>query len=245
MGKVKGFILTILGIPLLLFGMLILTGLTLAGIMGMAFILPAIVFASILLLTGAFLIFLGLREYANNKRIPRFNDIHGNSYEESYESNKGTDTGNKNKKIQYISLVIILVLITMVIILTVQRWDQSQPPNPRSEVSDMPESDIKSMSHLTNGTLIIANDGSVFNFTNPNITIDSNIANKFVVFNQDSTLHDFKIESLGIHSPILKEGDSYEFIVQDVEPGVYEYYCTIHPNKMRAIWTVTDAKIAG
>lgn len=240
MGKVKGFILTILGIPLLLFGIIILTGLTLAGIIGMTFIIPGIIFASILLLAGAFLIFLGIREYANNKRSSEFNDIHGSSCEDNYESSKGIS----NKiKIQYTSLVIVLVLVTMIIILTVQPWDQTLP-SPRSEVSNSQETDINSMSPLTNRTWIVASDGNVFNSTNPHITIYSNRPSAFVVYNQDSTLHDFQIDSLGIHSSILKEGDSYEFIVQDVEPGVYEYLCTIHPNKMRGIWTVVDGEIA-
>jgi plastocyanin len=241
MSKVKGFILTIFGIPLLLFGMLILIGLTWAGIIGMAFIIPGIIFATILLLIGAFLIFLGLREYIKNKRISGFNDMYGNSHVDNYEFNKGI--GNK-AKIQYTLLVIVLVLVTMVIILTMQPWDQTLSIS-KIEVSDSKERNINSVSPLTNGTLIVANDGNVFNSTNPTITVDSSTPSKFVIYNQDSTFHDFHIDSMGIHSPVLKEGDSYEFIVQDIEPGVYEYLCAIHPNKMRGIWTVNDGAIAG
>lgn len=42
----------------------------------------------------------------------------------------------------------------------------------------------------------------------------------------------------GLGSPLLSNGDSYEFIFD--EAGIYEYFCTPHPTEMRGVITVVE-----
>lgn len=42
----------------------------------------------------------------------------------------------------------------------------------------------------------------------------------------------------GLGSPLLGNGDTYEFIFD--EAGVYEYFCTPHPTEMRGVITVVE-----
>ena len=61
MGIIVAVICFIIGIPFFLFGALIFTGLSIAGIIGSPVMIPAIILGSALLLVGAFLMFMGSR----------------------------------------------------------------------------------------------------------------------------------------------------------------------------------------
>src|SRR5918999_5514001 len=67
MGIIVAVICFILGIPVFLFGALIFTGLSTADIIGSPVMIPAIIFASALLLVGAFLMFMGWRNIQEKK----------------------------------------------------------------------------------------------------------------------------------------------------------------------------------
>jgi plastocyanin len=67
MGTVIGAICFIIGIPIFLFGALIFVGLSIAGIIGSSLMIPAIIFASALLLVGVFLMFAGWRNVHEKK----------------------------------------------------------------------------------------------------------------------------------------------------------------------------------
>ena len=61
MGTIIAAICLIIGIPILLFGALTFAGLSVAGIIGSTPMIPAIIFASALLLIGASFVFMGCR----------------------------------------------------------------------------------------------------------------------------------------------------------------------------------------
>jgi plastocyanin len=67
MGIIVAVICFIVGIPVFLLGALIFTGLSIAGIMGSPAMIPAVVFASVLLLVGAFLMLMGWRNIQEKK----------------------------------------------------------------------------------------------------------------------------------------------------------------------------------
>jgi plastocyanin len=67
MGIIVAVICFIVGIPFFLFGALIFTGLSIAGIMGSPAMMPAVVFASVLLLVGTFLMLMGWRNIQEKK----------------------------------------------------------------------------------------------------------------------------------------------------------------------------------
>lgn len=73
MGKVIAVISFVFGIPIFLIGTLIVGGLLVAGIIGAPNITPAIILVSILLLTGAFLIFLGCKNISEKRKIVNVN----------------------------------------------------------------------------------------------------------------------------------------------------------------------------
>ena len=67
MGTIIAAICFIIGIPIFLFGALIFAGLSVAGIIGSTPMIPAIIFASALLLIGAFFVFMGWRNNQKKK----------------------------------------------------------------------------------------------------------------------------------------------------------------------------------
>jgi plastocyanin len=67
MGTIIAAICYIIGIPIFLFGALIFAGLSVAGIIGSTPMIPAIIFASALLLIGAFFVFIGWRNNQKKK----------------------------------------------------------------------------------------------------------------------------------------------------------------------------------
>lgn len=83
MGAIIAVICFIIGIPIFLFGALIFTGLSIAGIVGSSHVTPAIIFASALLLVGSSLIFMGWRN-THEKKIMTMNADDQNSSVKTY-----------------------------------------------------------------------------------------------------------------------------------------------------------------
>ena len=67
MGTIIAAICSIIGIPIFLSGALIFAGLSVAGIIGSTPMIPAIIFASALLLIGAFFCVYGLEKQSKEK----------------------------------------------------------------------------------------------------------------------------------------------------------------------------------
>ena len=106
MGKVIAVISFVFGIPIFLIGALIIGGLLVAGIIGAPNITPAIILVSILLLTGAFLIFLGGKNISEKRKI-----VSVNKYGEKYEIIK--EPAKKQSSVVK-ALIIVVVIISVV-----------------------------------------------------------------------------------------------------------------------------------
>jgi plastocyanin len=62
--------------------------------------------------------------------------------------------------------------------------------------------------------------------------LKANIPQELVLLNKDSTPHDINVESLNIDSGILDKDEEFKTTIM-AEPGVYEYYCSLHPQDMK------------
>lgn len=85
--------------------------------------------------------------------------------------------------------------------------------------------------NVDSGVLIVSQDRA-FNGTNPDINLKANIPQELVLVNKDSTPHDINVESLKIDSGILNKDEEFKTTIT-AEPGVYEYYCSLHPQDMK------------
>ena len=90
------------------------------------------------------------------------------------------------------------------------------------------ESSIKNIS----GIVLIAQDNS-FNQTNPDIIAKVNTPEKLVVVNRDFVRHDFIIDRLNVNTAYLSPGQDFITAIASQKPGVFEYYCSLHPASMR------------
>jgi plastocyanin len=103
MGKIIAVICFIIGIPTLLFGALIFTGLSIAGIVGSSLMIPAVIFASALLFVGALLMFIGWRNH-REKKILSIN---------AYDHSSNVNTSTRNRASITKGLVVAIIVVTM------------------------------------------------------------------------------------------------------------------------------------
>ena len=71
-----------------------------------------------------------------------------------------------------------------------------------------------------------------FNGTNPTVTVKANTPVTFTIVNKDSPPHNFIIEGVaGGSTNLINQGQSEQLTVT-LQPGTYEYYCSVHPGQM-------------
>jgi hypothetical protein len=107
MGIIVAVICFIIGIPVFLFGALIFTGLSIAGIIGSPVMISAIIFASALLLVGAFLMFMGWRNIQEKKVMT----VNANGLD---PSNIKTSATKRNASIAKGMVIVVVVAITLI-----------------------------------------------------------------------------------------------------------------------------------
>lgn len=75
------------------------------------------------------------------------------------------------------------------------------------------------------------------NFTFGVDKISAKVGEELVVkVTNDSGVHDFVIDELGVSSGVIAQGDTMEITIPTDKPGTYEYYCSI--GKHRALGMV-------
>ena len=89
------------------------------------------------------------------------------------------------------------------------------------------ESSIKKIS----GVLLIAQNNA-FNKTNPDIYSAVNVPKKLVVVNKDFVRHDLIVDGLKINTAYLSSEQDFTTAIASKEPGIFEYYCSLHPTTM-------------
>jgi plastocyanin len=90
------------------------------------------------------------------------------------------------------------------------------------------ESSIKNIS----GVLLIAQNNA-FNKTNPDIYSAVNVPKKLVVVNKDFVRHDLVVDELKINTAYLSSEQDFTTAIASKEPGIFEYYCSLHPTTMQ------------
>jgi plastocyanin len=108
MGIIVAVICFITGIPIFLFGALIFTGLSIAGIIGSPVMIPAIILASALLLVGAFLMFMGWRNIQEKKVMTV------NASDQSPSNIKTSATKRHVSLAKGMAIVVVVVVITLI-----------------------------------------------------------------------------------------------------------------------------------
>ena len=82
------------------------------------------------------------------------------------------------------------------------------------------------------GILLIA-QSNAFNKTNPDIYASVNVPKKLVVVNKDFVRHDLIVDRLKINTAYLSSEQDFTTAIASKKPGIFEYYCSLHPTTMR------------
>ncbi|MFZ0325788.1 MAG: cupredoxin domain-containing protein [Nitrososphaeraceae archaeon] len=99
-------------------------------------------------------------------------------------------------------------------------------------VGNLTHTTIESKVKTANGVLLIAQDNR-FNVTNPTIYASTNLPKKLIILNKDFVRHDFIVDGLGINTSYLSADQSFITAIATKKAGIYEYYCSLHPETMR------------
>ena len=117
----------------------------------------------------------------------------------------------------------IIAIVAICFVIVGALWGIGNLVNPEPDI-DLPVEDI----------LLIA-QRSTFNDTNPDVYVAVNVPTKLVVQNNDAVTHDLKVDasSNGGITPIntapLRGGQDFLTAIVASKPGIYEYYCSYHP----------------
>jgi plastocyanin len=82
------------------------------------------------------------------------------------------------------------------------------------------------------GILLIAKD-NLFNSTNPDIHATVGNSTRVTIINKDFVRHDFIVDGLKINTGYLASDQDFTTAIATTHPGIFEYYCSLHPETMR------------
>jgi plastocyanin len=157
MSIIVAVICFIVGIPVFLFGALIFTGLSIAGIMGSPAMIPAVVFASVLLLVGAFLMFMGWRNIQEKKVMT----VNANG-----QSPSNIKTSATKRRVSLVKGLTIVVVIAITLISAIALGTAVMIPLLNQMSSD---TDSNSDIDIDRDTTGAANTDNTETVTNPDI----------------------------------------------------------------------------
>jgi plastocyanin len=81
------------------------------------------------------------------------------------------------------------------------------------------------------GILLVAQDNA-FNKTNPDIFAKVSTPEKLTILNNDLVRHDFIVDKLNINTAYLSPEQDFTTAIASNKPGIFEYYCSLHPASM-------------
>lgn len=117
----------------------------------------------------------------------------------------------------------IIAIVAICFVTVGALWGIGNLVNPEPDI-DLPVEDI----------LLIA-QRSTFNGTNPDVYVTVNVPTKLVVQNNDAVTHDLKVNAppnggiTPINTAPLRGGQDFLTAIVVSKPGIYEYYCSYHP----------------
>jgi heme/copper-type cytochrome/quinol oxidase subunit 2 len=81
------------------------------------------------------------------------------------------------------------------------------------------------------GIFLFAQD-NLFNATNPDIYAKVATPTGLTIVNKDLVRHDFIVDKLNINSAYLSTEQDFITAIASEKPGIFEYYCSLHPATM-------------
>jgi plastocyanin len=235
MGKIIAVICFIIGIPTLLFGALIFTGLSIAGIVGSSLMTPAVIFASVLLFVGALLMFIGWRNLREKKILSINADDHSSNVNISTKKRASITKG------LVVAIIVVTIGITSVIAIgatiIIPLMDEVSFDTDDSESSSTVNTDNRERETTTNIKTTIAMKDSNFEPQEAQIPLNDDIV---WVNDEDDPPHT-ATSGTGAHDPesgkifdtgIINDGDrSAPLRLTGVKVGdEISYYCMVHPS---------------
>jgi plastocyanin len=235
MEKILGVICFIIGIPTLLFGALIFTGLSIAGIVGSSLMTPAVIFASVLLFVGALLMFIGWRNLREKKILSINADDHSSNVNTSTKKRASITKG------LVVAIIVVTIGITSVIAIGATKiiplMDEVSFDTDDSESSSTVNTDNRERETTTNIKTTIAMKDSNFEPQEAQIPLNDDIV---WVNDEDDPPHT-ATSGTGAHDPesgkifdtgIINDGDrSAPLRLTGVKVGdEISYYCMVHPS---------------
>jgi len=82
------------------------------------------------------------------------------------------------------------------------------------------------------GLTLIAEDDR-FNKTNPDIYVKKGMPLRINILNKDFRRHDFVINELNLNTGYMSTDQQVTLAIASNSKGTFEYYCSLHPDKMR------------
>jgi len=231
-GKVIAVISFVFGIPIFLIGALIVGGLLVAGIIGAPNIMPAIILVSILLLTGAFLIFLGGKNISEKRKI-----VSVNKYGEKHEIIK--EPAKKQSSVVK-ALIMVVVIISVVAVsaafIIAPFWNELSLDTVTTTTSPTDNGEPRTIMPSSTGENAIIMEGNDFQPEAATVSLNDNVA----WVNNDPRAHTAtsgtgssdpnsgKIFDTGI---INDGGKSPPIQLEGIDVGdEITYYCMVHPS---------------
>ena len=238
MGKIIAVICFVIGIPTLLFGALIFTGLSIAGIVSSSLMTPAVIFASVLLFVGALLMFIGWRNLREKKILSINADDHSSNVNTSTKKRASITKG------LVVAIIVVTIGLTSVIAIgatiIIPLMDEVSFDTDDSESSSTVNTDNRERETTTTTTNIkttIAMKDSNFEPQEAQIPLNDDIV---WVNDEDDPPHT-ATSGTGANDPesgkifdtgIINDGDrSAPLRLTGVKVGdEISYYCMVHPS---------------
>lgn len=229
MGTIIAAYCFIIGIPIFLFGALIFAGLSVAGIIGSTPMIPAIIFASALLLIGAFFVFMGWRNN-QKKKVLTVNVNSQNQSSTKIPEKRRVNIAKGLVIVVIVSLISVIAIGAVIIVPLLNDTDTSRATNTNDDET------ITTMTTTNAGTIIAMKD-SDFEPEYTRVPLNDDIV---WVNHEDDPPHT-ATSGAGAEDPnsgkmfntgIINAGDQSNPVhLKGVKVGdEIPYYCMVHPS---------------
>jgi plastocyanin len=229
MGTIIAVICFIIGIPVFLFGALIFAGLSIAGIIGSSVMIPAIIFATALLLIGAFIVFIGWRN-SQKKKVLTVNVDRQHLSSINTSEKRRVNIAKGPVIVVIVSLISVIAIGTAVIVPLLNDTDTSRGTNNN-------DGETIITTTTTNAGTIIAMKDSDFEPEDTRVPLNDDIV---WVNHEDDPPHtatsgtgaDDPNSSKMFNTGIINGGDqSTPLHLKGLKVGdEIPYYCMVHPS---------------
>ncbi len=131
---------------------------------------------------------------------------------------------------------IIAAIVAIIVIVAISAFVLSGvPTTPTTTTTNEPTTTTTTTTTTGGGeatAITLISENIKFNGTNPTVTVKANTPVTFTIVNRESAPHNFIIRGVPDGSTnLINQGQSEQLTVT-LQPGTYEYYCSVHPGQM-------------